>query len=260
MNSLAYFRKAFGLDLRGMDEEALETYEKARSLRPLHTNILFNLGVMYEDAGKYRKAIQCYRTILEGDPNHIRAKLFLADAEASRSMVYDEEEEKEQDKLLQVLNTPITDFELSVRSRNCLAKMNIKTLGDLSRKTETELLSYKNFGETSLAEIKALLSSKNLSLGMSSDDFFKVEDAEEIEDTGFIDEEEDKPDLLDTPLNAVNFSVRCRRAFEKLGIRTLGELAATKEAEFHGLRNFGQTSLSELKGKLAEYGLALDSG
>lgn len=257
-NILAYFRKAYSLDLRGMDEEAMETYEKARRLRPLHVNVLFNLGVLYEDTGKNRKAIQCYKTILEDNPSHARAKLFLHDAESSRSMVYDEEEEKEQDKLLQVLNTPITDFELSVRSRNCLAKMNIRTLGDLSRKTELELLSYKNFGETSLAEIKTLLSSKNLSLGMGTDEFFRTEEEEEpIEE--LLEVEDERPDLLDTPLNSMNFSVRCRRAFEKLGLRTLGELAETKEAEFQGLRNFGQTSLIELKGKLAEYGLALQT-
>ena len=256
-NIQAHFRKAYNLDLRGMDEEALQTYEQARHLRPLHANILFNLGVLYEDTGKNRKAAQCYKTILEDNPTHMQAKLFLRDAEASRHMVYDEEEEKEQDKLLQILNTPITDFELSVRSRNCLAKMNIRTLGDLSRKTETELLSYKNFGETSLAEIKTLLSAKNLTLGMGTEEFFGIDDAEETADV--FDEKEDMPDLLDTPLHAMGFSVRCKSAFEKIGLHTLGELANTKESEFQALRNFGQTSLNELKGKLAEYGMALKS-
>ncbi len=255
-NILAYFRKAYNLDLRGMDEEAVETYESARRLRPLHINVLFNLGVLYEDMEKNRKAVQIYKTILEDKPNHERARLFLKDAQSSRHMVYDEEEEKEQDKLMHVLNTPITDFELSVRSRNCLAKMNIKTLGDLSRKTESELLSYKNFGETSLAEIKSLLAMRGLTLGMSTDDYgrsLEPEDMveEEAEESG------KQPDLLDTPLSTVSFSVRCRRAFEKLGLTTLGELADTSEAEFHALRNFGQTSLSEIKTKLAEYGLVL---
>jgi len=255
-NILAYFRKAYTLDLRGMDEEALETYERARRLRPLHVNVLFNLGVLYEDIGKNRKAIQIYKTILEDKPTHSRAKLFLKDAQSSRHMVYDEEEEKEQDKLMHVLNTPITDFELSVRSRNCLAKMNIKTLGDLSRKTESELLSYKNFGETSLAEIKSLLAMKGLTLGMSTEDYGKTLEPEDMLE----EDEEDsdrQPDLLDTPLSTVHFSVRCRRSFEKLSLSTLGELANTSEAEFQALRNFGQTSLSEIKTKLAEYGLVL---
>jgi len=238
-----------------MDEEALQAYEQARRIRPLHTNVLFNLGVLYEDMGKNRKAIQCYKTILEDDPNHARAKLFLSDAEAARHMVYDEEEEKEQDKLMQVLNTPISDFELSVRSRNCLSKMNIETIGNLSTKTEIELLSYKNFGETSLAEIKTLLASKGLALGMGGDEYAAISAEEERVEVAAVNEK--RPDLLDTLLNSVNFSVRCRRAFEKLGLYTLGDLMAMSEAVFQGLRNFGQTSFTELKDKLAEYGLAL---
>ena len=53
--------------------------------------------------------------------------------------------------LKQLLEIPVTDFELSVRSRNCLRKMNIRTLGDLTRTTEAALLASKNFGETSLS-------------------------------------------------------------------------------------------------------------
>src|SRR5256714_13193773 len=67
----------------------------------------------------------------------------------------------------QVLEIPVTDFELSVRSRNCLKKMNIKTLGDLTRVSEQQLLSSKNFGETSLTEIKEMLATKGLRLGQS---------------------------------------------------------------------------------------------
>src|SRR5256714_8014046 len=73
------------------------------------------------------------------------------------------------DRRSQVLDIPITDFELSVRSRNCLKKMNIRSLGDLLRTTEQELLSYKNFGETSLNEIKSLLAQKGLRLGQAVD-------------------------------------------------------------------------------------------
>ena len=65
----------------------------------------------------------------------------------------------------QVLNIPVTDFELSVRSRNCLQKMGIMTLGDLCRCTEQDLLASKNFGETSLVEIKEMLATKGLRLG-----------------------------------------------------------------------------------------------
>ena len=83
-------------------------------------------------------------------------------------MYYDEEQERREDKRNKILRTPINDFELSVRSRNCLSNMGVRTLGDLVNKTEAELLSFKNFGETSLMEIKEILRNKGLRLGMPS--------------------------------------------------------------------------------------------
>ena len=83
----------------------------------------------------------------------------------ARDMYYDEDARRRQDRLSQVLGIPVTDFELSVRSRNCLQKMGIMTLGDLTRTSEQELLASKNFGETSLVEIREMLHSKGLELG-----------------------------------------------------------------------------------------------
>ena len=94
----------------------------------------------------------------------------MKDVESARSMYYDEDADRRGDRRNAVLDIPISDFELSVRSRNCLKKMNIRTLGDLLRTTEQELLGYKNFGETSLNEIKALLAQKGLRLGQQADD------------------------------------------------------------------------------------------
>ncbi len=84
--------------------------------------------------------------------------------------MYYDEDDRRGDRRNAVLDIPITDFELSVRSRNCLKKMNIRTLGDLLSTTEQELLRYKNFGETSLNEIKALLAQKGLRLGQAAED------------------------------------------------------------------------------------------
>ena len=58
----------------------------------------------------------------------------------------------------------VEDLQLSVRARKCLQKLNIRTLGELIRTTEAELLGCKNFGVTSLNEIKRMLSSYGLSL------------------------------------------------------------------------------------------------
>ncbi len=83
----------------------------------------------------------------------------------------EEEEEEEQDKeFLELVNKPISELELSVRSANCLEAANIKTIGDLVQKTEAQMLKYKNFGKKSLNEINAILSSMGLHLGMNLQD------------------------------------------------------------------------------------------
>ena len=60
-----------------------------------------------------------------------------------------------------------------------------------------------------------------------------------------------------TPIAQIEFSVRARKALESLNIVTLGDLAAKTEPELLACRNFGQTSLNEVRQRLAEYGLRL---
>jgi len=65
-----------------------------------------------------------------------------------------------------LLDTSISELELSVRAENCLEAQNIKTIRELVTRTETELLALRNFGKTSLEDIKEKLGSMGLSLGM----------------------------------------------------------------------------------------------
>ncbi len=84
----------------------------------------------------------------------------------------EEEEEEisaEEQALYEKLRLPISELELSVRSANCLKEANIKTIADLVKKTESELLSFRNFGKKSLSEITELLKVMGLSLGMKID-------------------------------------------------------------------------------------------
>ncbi len=83
------------------------------------------------------------------------------------SIVNDDEVDEEEEKIRQLLDTSVKDLELSVRSSNCLERENIKTLGDLTRKTEDEIAKTRNFGKKSLTEIKEKLKEWNLSLGMT---------------------------------------------------------------------------------------------
>ena len=68
------------------------------------------------------------------------------------------------------LNRSVEELELSVRSYNCLKNANIQTIGELVQKSENEMLKTKNFGRKSLNEIKEILSSMGLSLGMKIDE------------------------------------------------------------------------------------------
>jgi len=73
----------------------------------------------------------------------------------------------ENDQVKKILNTPVEELELSVRSSNCLKNANIKTIGELTRKTEDDIARTRNFGKKSLQEIKEKLKEWNLSLGIT---------------------------------------------------------------------------------------------
>ncbi|OOS22105.1 DNA-directed RNA polymerase subunit alpha [Moraxella pluranimalium] len=73
---------------------------------------------------------------------------------------------KEKEEIDPVLLRPVDDLELTVRSANCLKAENIYYIGDLVQRSETELLKTPNLGKKSLTEIKDVLASKNLELGM----------------------------------------------------------------------------------------------
>lgn len=77
-----------------------------------------------------------------------------------------EEEEEEEVQVDPVLLRPVDDLELTVRSANCLKAENINNIGDLVRRTEVELLKTPNLGKKSLNEIKEVLASHGLELGM----------------------------------------------------------------------------------------------
>ena len=251
-HSGALFGLAMENDRRGNDEEALELYQRSAARFPAHVGALLNLGVMYEDRLQFEKARQCYQRILDAYPNEPRARLFLKDTQASSDMVYDEDAQRRRDRLSQLLGIPVTDFELSVRSRNCLQKMGVMTLGDLTRTTEQELLASKNFGETSLNEIKEMMASKGLELGQLAHEKARVETTYEPEALS-----PDEQALLGKPIAELNLSVRARKCMVRLNITTVGELVRRTGDELLECKNFGVTSLNEVREKLTQYGIKL---
>jgi DNA-directed RNA polymerase subunit alpha len=251
-HSGALFGLALENDRRGNDDQARKLYQRAVEAFPTHVGSLLNLGLLYEDNQEFEKAQICYQRILDAYPNHARARLYYKDTAASRDMFYDEEETKRQDRLAQILNIPVTDFELSVRSRNCLQNMGIRTLGDLARTSESELLASKNFGETSLVEIRDMLASKGLQLGQFA---HERPEAEPVLDVSHLSPDEQA--LLSRPISELNLSVRARKCMVRLGLTTVGELVRKTGDDLLECKNFGVTSLNEVREKLAQYNLKL---
>lgn len=252
-NEEVMFRLAYLLDLRGDDQRAIEIYEILADRRPVREGVLLNLSILYEDAARYDDADMCLERLLSVNPNHARGRLYQKDVDSSLSMMYDEDSEKRAEKRNALLETPVTDFELSVRARNCLKKMNIRSLGDLLKITEAELLGYKNFGETSLDEIRTMLTNKGLKLGQALEEQ-QSQARKDLLKTVAANVPEH---VLNKNVNELELSVRSRKALQRLGINSVGELATRTEAELLGVKNFGQTSLLEIKQRLTEMGLGL---
>ncbi len=245
------FHLARLLDLRGEDEEAMHYYERiGPDSANTYVNALLNLALIYDDRDRYQDAIRCCEMVLRTQPNNNRAKLYLDSAEASLTMYYSPEENKQNERLEAVLRVPVSDFELSVRSRNCLAKMNISTLGDLVKRTESELLAYKNFGETSLREIREILNMKGLRLGMMREDAATRAAFGRAKNRA-------REELLSKGIDELELSVRSRKAMEALNIHTIGDICDHSETELSSIKNFGRVSLNEIKKRLQELGLGL---
>ncbi len=248
------FQLGHANDLAGNDDESMQYYERCLNHPPVHVGVLMNLGVLYEDCDKYEKAVDCFRKITLADPNNEQARLFLKDAQASMTMYYSPEQDSFGGRFGQVLEIPITDFELTVRSRNCLKKMNIRTLGDLTRISEAQLMASKNFGETSLEEIRDVLGTKGLRLGQSLEDGGA---SIERRFPGHAPLTEQEQAVLNKSVSELNLSVRARKCMNRLGINTLGELIQRTADELLESKNFGMTSLTEVRERLRQQGLTL---
>lgn len=248
----ALFGLALENDRRGNDEKAIELYQRAAASFPTNVGALLNLGLIYEDHDQYERAARCYDRILESHPTHQRALLYRTDAVASMDEHYDHDREKVRQQIAGVMSVPIAQFELSVRSRNCLQKMGILTLGDLCKVTEMELLNSKNFGETSLVEIREMMGNKGLMIGQFAHQ--KEADQEPVDLSHLTPEEQV---VLDRPISDLNLSVRARKCMTRLGLTTIGELVRKSQDDLLECKNFGVTSLTEVREKLVQANLSL---
>jgi DNA-directed RNA polymerase subunit alpha len=251
-HTAALFRLANEMNLLGNDDDAIRLYEQSLSRPPYYIGALINLGLLYEDKERYPAAAFCFNRVLQFYPNHERAQLYLKDIQAAGDMYYDEDAVRHQRELEQVMRIPIADFELSARSRNCLERAGIETLGDLTAISEHDLLASKNFGETSLREIRDILKTRGLSIGQFAS---RSPLAAPIFTPETVSPQEQA--VLEAPVGDLNLSVRARKCLSRLGLVTIGELMSKTADELLSVRNFGVTSLNEVRAKLTEMGLRL---
>ena len=119
--------------------------------------------------------ISAYLTPKESRKMDVFVQYGMAGAEIAPEVVRDEitlpepEPVSKDLKLKERMALPISDLDLSVRAGNCLEAENIKTIGDLVRLTEADLLAMKNFGKTSLREVEQKLGNVGLSFDLDAD-------------------------------------------------------------------------------------------
>lgn len=125
------------------------------------------------DLDKLTIELQTNGTIDPEEAIRVSASILQRQLHAFVDMKFEESrsDKKENNDFDPVLLRPVDDLELTVRSANCLKAENIYYIGDLVQKTEHELLKTPNLGKKSLTEIKDVLASRSLSLGMKLDNW-----------------------------------------------------------------------------------------
>lgn len=237
------FSLAVHADQLGDEDTALAAYAAIAAREQAPVDALVNYAVLLEDAGRYAEAEQVLRRVLAAQPNHARARLYMKDVRASRASVVIEAVKDDGSQML--LNSPITDYDLSPKTKALVRKTGLRTLGDLARATPGELRTSRNFPDEVVDELARLMALKGLRLGQA------------VQTAAPAPMVESDPAVMSRPLGDLDLSVRCKKAVEVLGCVTVGDLCMKTEDELLGLKNFGETSLDEIKQKLTNLGCQL---
>jgi len=102
---------------------------------------------------------------------------FIQLEEEPEPVVEEQEVDEEVKRIRELLAQPVDELDLSVRSHNCLKAANIKTIGDLVRREEDEMLKFRNFGRKSLQELVEVLDERGLSFGMNVEEYLEEKKA-----------------------------------------------------------------------------------
>lgn len=247
----ALYGLALENERRGNDEEALKLYQRSAMRFPTNIGTLMNLGILYEDMEDYESAKNCFQRVLEAEPMNPRARLFMKDVLATADMCIDDDADRNKLKTDEAKRLLLANFELTVRARNCLNEMGVVTLGDLCKYSEADLLNRRNFGETSLTEVKKILKENGLSLGMNPPE----KQQNDVVDVAKLSPQEQE--TRGRRIEELALSVRAKKCMTRLNIVTIGQLVAKSADDLLECKNFGVTSLKEIREKLANFNLKL---
>ncbi len=143
---------------------------------------------------------------------------------------------------------------LSVRAYNVLFRLELFNLGKISTVTEKKLRSTRNVGRRTIEEIRSLLNSYDLDFGSPD---VVPENLTGNAETHLADKKEEIEGDRDKLISACAFSVRSRNAFELVQLKTLGDIAARTSKDLKKIKNFGDSSLNEVRAVLSQHGLHL---
>jgi len=102
---------------------------------------------------------------------------FIQLDEEPEPVVEEQEVDEEVKRIRELLAQPVDELDLSVRSHNCLKAASIKTIGDLVRREEDEMLKFRNFGRKSLQELIEVLDERGLHFGMDVEEYLEEKKA-----------------------------------------------------------------------------------
>jgi DNA-directed RNA polymerase subunit alpha len=102
---------------------------------------------------------------------------FIQLEEEPEPVVEEQEVDEEVKRIRELLAQPVDELDLSVRSHNCLKAASIKTIGDLVRREEDEMLKFRNFGRKSLQELVEVLEERGLHFGMDVEEYLEEQKA-----------------------------------------------------------------------------------
>src|SRR5690606_37796237 len=99
--------------------------------------------------------------------------LFIQMESEPQPQVEEKEVDAEVQRIRELLSQPVDELDLSVRAHNCLKAANIKNIGDLVRREESEMLKFRNFGRKSLLELMQVLEERGLHFGLDVDKYLE---------------------------------------------------------------------------------------